>query len=140
MALQVSRVDVWVASIKDRPGGLAEKLSAVSAAGANLEFVIARRAADKPGTGVVFVTPIKGAAQARAARKVGFAKTKSLHSVRAEGPDKAGMGAKITEALAAKGINLRGLSAAAIGRKFVAHLALDTSADATKAARVLRGL
>jgi len=140
MALEVSRVDVWAASMEDRPGGLAEKLAALSAAGANLEFVIARRAPEKPGTGVVFVTPIKGAAQARAARKVGFEKTKSLHSVRAEGRDKAGMGAAITEALAAKGVNLRGLSAAAIGRKFVAHLALDTSADATKAARVLRGL
>ena len=54
--------------------------------------------------------------------------------------DKQGQGAKITQALAAAGISLRGLSAAAIGRKFVAHLALDTSADATKAIRALKKL
>ena len=140
MALKVSRVDVWVASIEDRPGGLAEKLVALAEAGANLEFVIARRAPDKPGTGVVFITPIKGAAQVRTAKKAGFAKSKSLHSIRVEGPDKPGQGAKITQALAAKGINLRGLSAAAIGRKFVAHLALDTAAAAVKAARALKAL
>jgi predicted amino acid-binding ACT domain protein len=138
MALKVSRVDVWAASIVDRPGGLAAKLAALAKAGANLEFVIARRSAEKPGTGVVFVTPIQGAAQLRAAKKAGFSKSRSLHSVRVEGPDKPGMGAKITEALAAACVNLRGLSAAAIGRKFVGHIALDTAAAAAKALRILK--
>jgi hypothetical protein len=140
MALSVARVDVWAASIEDRAGGLAEKLTALAEAGAHLEFVIARRAPDKPGTGVVFLTPLKGAAQVRAAKKAGFEKTKSLHSVRIEGPDKPGLGAKMTQALAEAGINLRGLSAAAIGKRCIAHLALDSSADATKAARILKKL
>ena len=138
MAFTVSRVDVWAATIKDRPGGLDAKLAALAAAGADLEFVIARRA--KPGTGVVFVTPLKGAGQCRAARKAGFEKTKSLHSVRIEGPDKPGQGTKITAALAAAGVNLRGLSAASIGRKFVCHIAVDESKDATKALRLLKKL
>jgi hypothetical protein len=133
-------VDTWAASIEDKPGGLAVKLAALAEAGGNLEFVVARRAPDKPGTGVVFVTPIKGATQIRAARKAGFAKTKSLHTVRVEGPDRKGQGAKMTTALAAAGINLRGLSAAAIGRKFVAYIAVDTAATATKAAGVLKKL
>jgi hypothetical protein len=140
MALTVSRVDVWAATIVDRPGGLAEKLDALAASGANLEFVIARRESSQPGTGVVFVTPIKGAAQAKAAKKAGFGKTTRLHSVRAGGPDKPGQGAKITKALAGAGINLRGLSAAAIGKAFVGHLAFDTAADAAKAMRVLKKL
>ena len=33
MALNISRVDVWAASIDDKPGGLADKLAALSAAG-----------------------------------------------------------------------------------------------------------
>ena len=140
MALNVSRVDTWAASIEDTPGGLAAKLTALADAGANLEFVIARRESAKPGTGVVFVTPIKGAKQARAAKKAGFAKTKSLNAVRVEGPDKAGQGARIAQALAAAGINLRGLSAAAIGRKFVAHIAVDSAAAASKAMRTLKAL
>jgi hypothetical protein len=140
MALKTERVDTWAASIEDKPGGLAAKLKALADAGANLEFVIARRAPDKTGSGVVFVTPLKGAAQARAGREAGFAKTESLHTVRIEGPDKPGEGVRIAQALAEKGLNLRGLSAAAIGNRFVAHVAVDTSADAAKAIRVLRGL
>jgi hypothetical protein len=140
VALNVTRADVWAASIEDRPGGLAGKLAALAEAGAELEFVIARRASEKPGTGVVFLTPLKGAAQIRAAKKAGFEKTKSLHSLRVEGPDQPGLGAKMTQALAQAGINLRGLSAAAIGRRCVVHLALDSPADATKAARLLKRL
>ena len=140
MAVKVTRVDTWAATIKDKPGGLAPKLAALAEAGANLEFVIARRAPNKPGRGVVFITPVKGAAQCRAARKAGFKKSKSMNTVRVEGPDKKGQGAKITAALAEADLNLRGLSAAAIGRKFVSHIALDTAADATQAARILRAL
>ena len=140
MALEVSRVDVWVAGIQDRPGGLEEKLAALSDAGAQIEFLIARRSPEKPGKGVVLVTPLTGAAQLKAAKKAGFRKTRSLHSVRVAGTDKPGLGTKLTGALACKGINLRGLSAAVIGRRFVAHFALDTSADAAKAIRALKRL
>jgi hypothetical protein len=140
VALNVTRADVWAGSIEDRPGGLAAKLAALAEAGAQLEFVIARRAAEKPGTGVVFLTPLTGAAQIRAAKKAGLEKTKRLHSLRVEGPDQPGLGAKMTQALAQAGINLRGLSAAAIGRRCVVHLALDSAADAAKAARLLKRL
>jgi hypothetical protein len=140
MALKTERVDTWAASIKDAPGSLASKLTALASGGVNLEFVIGRRAPDKPGKGVVFVTPISGANQCRAARKEGFEKTKSLYTLRIEGPDKPGQGAKITQALADKGLNVRGLSAAAIGGKFLAHIALDNAADATNAARIIRAL
>lgn len=140
MTLNVARVDVWVAGIADRPGGLVTKLEELAAAGAQLEFVVARRAPDKPGTGVVFLAPVTGAAQVRAAKKAGFAKTNSLHSVRVEGPDKPGLGAKMTRALADAGINLRGLAAAAVNKRCVVYLAVDSAADATKAMRVLKGL
>ena len=138
MALKVSRVDVWVVTMQDKPGGLGKKLAALSDAGVNLEFVIARRTPEKRGRGVVFVTPIKGPAQIRAAKKAGFRKTKTLHSVRIEGPDKPGIGAKITQTLADAEISLRGLSAAAVKKQFIAHLALDKPADATKAMKVLK--
>ena len=138
--MKAERQDVWVASLVGRPGSLAGKLAPLAEAGANLEFVIARRSDKKKGDGVVFVTPIKGRTQIAAARKAGFRKTKSLHSVKVEGPDKPGIGAKITGALAEAGINLRGISAAAIGRKMVCHIAFDTSADAAKAIRTIKKL
>ncbi len=90
MAYAINKVEVWSGEIEDRPGGLAEKLTALSGAGANIEFLVARRAADKPGTGVIFVTPIKGAKQKSVAQTSGLNTTGSLHSVRREGPDRAG--------------------------------------------------
>jgi hypothetical protein len=129
---------VWSGEIEDRPGGLGEKLAALSDSGANLEFLVSRRAPDKPGTGVVFITPIKGAKQKNAAQQSGLATTDSLHSVRIEGPDRAGLGAKMTGALADSGINLRGVSAAALGRRSVTYLAFDSASDADTAIRVLK--
>jgi hypothetical protein len=140
MKLKVTRVNVWAASIADKPGGLANKLEPLRKAGANIEFIIARRAPERPGTGVVFVTPVRGAKQERAAAKADFVKTDTLHSIRVEGKDQRGVGAKITRALASGGINLRGLSAAAIGKRFVAYLALDSAAAASKAVKVLKSL
>jgi hypothetical protein len=138
MAYTVKKVEVWSGEIEDRPGGLGQKLEALSNAGANLEFLVSRRAPDKPGTGVVFVTPIKGAKQKNAAQSAGFGTTESLHSVRVEGPDRAGLGTKMTSALADAGINLRGVSAAALGRRAVTFFAFDSAADADTAIRVLK--
>jgi len=138
MAYSIKKVEVWAGEVADQPGGLADKIDALSSAGANLEFVIARRSPDKPGSGVVFVTPIKGAKQKGAAQSAGLTTTDSLHSVRVDGPDKAGLGAKMAKALADAGINLRGISAAALGRRAVSYFAFDSAADAENAVRVLK--
>jgi hypothetical protein len=140
MALKAQRVDTWVAALEDKPGSLAAKLEALSGAGVNLQFIVARRAPEKPGTGVVFVTPIQGAAACRAAAKAGFKKTSRLHTVQIQGPDKAGEALRIARALAEKGLNLRGVSGAALGKQYVSYLAFDTGAQAAKALRTLRSL
>ena len=70
MKLEISRVKVYAASIRDKPGTLAKKLAAIAEAGANLGFVIARRTPEKRSGGVVFITPLQGAAQHRAAKKL----------------------------------------------------------------------
>jgi hypothetical protein len=137
MSLKTERVQTWAAALEDSPGSLASKLNALTGAGANLEFVIARRAPERAGSGVVFVSPLRGAPQIRVAREVGFEKTAGLHTLRVEGPNKPGHGLNIAEALAASGINLRAFTASAVEKRFVAHVALDTAADAAKAIRVL---
>src|SRR5579862_9412084 len=77
MKLEITRSDVWAAAIEDHPAGLEEKLAALAAAGANLEFVIGRRTPELPGKGVVFVTPLKGPAQLKVAKAAGFKKADS---------------------------------------------------------------
>ena len=72
MDLLVERVDVWAATIQDTPGGLAEVLTTLREGGADLQSIIARRAPEEPGKGVVFVTPLQGDREIRAAAQVGF--------------------------------------------------------------------
>ena len=62
MNLVVEHVDVWAAGLQDKPGELAGVLSALRAAGADLEFVIARRAAETPGKGLI--APVRPVRQA----------------------------------------------------------------------------
>ena len=141
MELIVESVDVWAASIKDEPGSLSSKLKGLAQAGADLDFIIARRAPEKPGTGVVFVTPLQGDKEEAAAADSGFSVTNSLNSVRVEGENKPGFAAEVTEKLAQVGINLRGLSAAVSGgATFILYLALDTAEDAAKAMEILQQL
>jgi predicted amino acid-binding ACT domain protein len=137
MELDVERVDVWAAPIRDEPGSLAALLAGLHKAGADLQFVIARRAPDVPGTGVLFVTPLDGEQQTRAANRLGFNQTQSLHSIRIMGHDRAGIVAELMQALADGGINLRGLSASVIGSQFIAYVSVDSSDDVANAIDVL---
>lgn len=138
MRMDVDRVDVWAANMEDRPGGLAEKLDALAQANIDLEFVNARRAPDQPGQGVVFVMPIKGPRQIRAARKAGFEKTKSLHGIRIATGNKPGFSSELAQSIADAGINLRAFSGASISNRAIFYLAFDTDADVNKALRIIK--
>lgn len=137
MDLLVEKVNVWAAPIEDQPGGLARILTGLREAGADLDFVIARRCADKSGHGVVFVTPIQSDQEIQAASDLGFNVTSSVHSLRVEGDNAPGVGEVITYKLAQAGLNLRGLSAAVIGTRFIMYIGFDSEADAEKGAGAL---
>ena len=138
MALKVSKVELWSATIDDRAGGAADKIEPLAKAGANFEFVFARRTPEQPGKGIVFVTPVKGAKVTQAAQVAGFGKSIGTHSVRIEGTDKPGVTAKAMRALANAEISFRALSATAIGKRFVSFVVLDSAEDAARAASLLR--
>ena len=131
MGYKIAKAEVWAGDILNRPGTLARVLEALSNAGASLEFVIARKASDT--TSRVFVAPIKGAKQKLAAADLGLSPASGMHAVRIEGPDRAGLGAEITREVAARGVNLRGASAAAVGKQSLAYLAVSTPEDLTTA-------
>jgi hypothetical protein len=138
MALKVSKCEIWAVTIDDRPGGAAQKLDTLSRAGANLEMLLARRTAENPGHGVMFVTPLKGKKAVEAAQQSGMGKPENIYSVRIEGGDKPGLGSRIARALADAGVNFRGMSAIAIGRKFVSFIALDSAEDQARAIGALK--
>jgi predicted amino acid-binding ACT domain protein len=138
MDLLVEHVDVWTATIQDKPGAVAGMLDGLREAGADLQFIIARRAPDSPGKGVLFVTPLQGDREIEAAAQLGFNVTRSVNTVRVTGSDRRGIAAELTQRIAKKGVNLRGFSASAIGSQFVAYFAVDSREDADKVMEVLQ--
>ncbi|HEV8290491.1 MAG TPA: hypothetical protein VGP94_01145 [Tepidisphaeraceae bacterium] len=140
MSLKVTAQIVWAGDIPDQPGALAEKLGALAASGANLEFVIARRRPEEPGKGVVFVSPVQGKAAEEAATSSGLTKAMDVPTLRVEGPDQPGIGQRMLRTIADLGINLRGVSAAAIGGKFVTYIGFYHADEASRAAQALRGM
>ena len=138
MAMKIERIKVWAASIEDKPGALARKLTGLAQAHANLEFVFSRVLGQPAGTGVVCVTPLKGATQLRAAKALGFEHLSRINTVRVETPDAPGVASQLTEKIAAAGLNLRGFSANAHGKTGVIYLAFESGADAATAVRALR--
>lgn len=138
--LLAEREEVWAASIDEKPGVLANALSALADAGADLDFVILRRAPEKPGTGVVFVTPLQGDREVEMACEVGFCVTSRLHSVRVEGPNEPGLVARLCGVVGDAGIGLRGMSAAVLGNRCVVHFGVDSAEDERTVIRLMSEL
>ncbi|MBI1902731.1 MAG: amino acid-binding protein [Planctomycetia bacterium] len=137
MALKVAKLDLWSAEITDQPAGLASKLEGLAAAKVDLSFLFARRQPEKPGSGLVFVGGIKGAKATKAARAAGFAPAASVFGLRVEGPNRPGAAHAALAAVAAGGLNLRGVSASSTGRRYVACLAFDSADDAARGQKLL---
>jgi len=138
MSVKVTKLDVWSGEIQDQPGGLTGVLRQLAGANANLEMVVARRQPDKPGAGIVFLAPVKGRKATESAAMAGLSPATGMAALRVEGTDRPGLGAKMTGAIADAGINMRGLSAAALGSRFVAYVAFDSAEDAAKAATAIK--
>jgi len=138
MSVKVTKLDVWSGEIQDQPGGLTGVLRQLAGANANLEMVVARRQPDKPGAGIVFLAPVKGRKATESAAMAGLSPATGMAALRVEGTDRPGLGAKMTSAIADAGINMRGLSAAALGSRFVAYVAFDSVEDAAKAATAIK--
>jgi hypothetical protein len=138
MAASVSKIDVWTGEMEDRPGTLDAKLQPLAAAGADLTFILARPQPDRPGRSVLFLGPIKGAKQTKAAEAAGLVPAPTLAALHFEGPNKPGSASQVTHALAKAGINLRGLMAATIGTKFMLLIAFNSGLDAEEALKVIK--
>src|SRR5438309_1606399 len=140
MGFKLERVHIWSGEIVDKAGGMSSKLAPLAEAGANLEYIATRRLPERPGAGIIYVAPVTGPAQVRAARLAGLAETHDTVVLRVEGDNEAGLGFRLTQQWATAGINLQGLTMAVLGNKFVGFAAFDTVADANRAAQILADL
>jgi hypothetical protein len=140
MGFKLERLHIWGGEIADQAGGMAGKLAPLAQAGANLEYISTRRQAERPGTGIIYVAPVTGPAQVRAARLAGLAEAHDPVVMRVEGDNEAGLAYRLTQQWALAGINLQGLSMSVLGSKFVGFAAFDSVADANRAAQILADL
>jgi hypothetical protein len=140
MGFKLDRIHVWAGEVEDRAGGVASKLAPLAQAGANLEFIFTRRLPDRPGLGLLYLAPLTGPVQVRAARATGLAETGQPVVLRVEGDNEAGLAHRLTQAWALAGISMEGLTMAVMGGKFVGFAAFDSVADANKAAQILADL
>jgi hypothetical protein len=129
---------VWASELADQPGGLARVLQALAENGASIDCCIARRQPDRPGTGVAFISPVRGAKAESAARNAGASPAMDVATLRVEGDDTPGAGARLCRAIANAGINMRGLSAMVMGGRYVAYFGFDNPDDANRAAEAMR--
>lgn len=140
MGFKLDRVHVWSCEVPDQAGGVAGKLAVLAQAGSNLEFILTRRQPDKPGTGTLYVSPVTGPLQVRAARSAGFHEAQDPIVLRVEGDNQAGLAHRLTQQWAMAEISLQGLTMAVLGGKFVGFAAFDTVSEANRAAQILADL
>jgi glycine cleavage system regulatory protein len=140
MGFKLDRVHVWAGEVADQAGGVASKLALLAQANANLEFILTKRQPDKPGTGILYVAPVTGPLQVRAAKAAGMQETQAPVVLRVEGDNEAGLAHRLTQQWALAGISMQELTMAVIGGKFVGYAAFDTVNDANRAAAILGDL
>lgn len=140
MGFKLDRIHVWSGEVADQAGGVATKLAMLAQAGCNLEYIYTRRQPDRPGTGVLYVAPVTGPMQLRAARSAGLGETDNPVVLRVEGDNQAGLGHRLTQAWALAGLSLQGLMMSVLHNKFVGYACFDTVADSNRAAAILGDL
>ena len=140
MSFKWDRVHVWGCEVADAIGGVSSKLAHLAQAEANLEYIFTKRLLNKPGFGILYVAPVTGPAQTRAAKDAGMQETDSPVLRRIEGDNEAGLAHHLTQKWAIAGISLQGLTMTVIGTKFIGYAAFDTVDDANRAAQILADL
>jgi hypothetical protein len=140
MSFRLDRVHIWSGEVADQAGGVASKLALLAQSGAHLEYIYTRRQQEKPGSGILFVAPVTGPLQVRAARSAGLSETQHPVVIRVEGDDEAGLAHRLTQQWAMAGLTMHALSMAVLGGKFVGYVSFDNVEEANRAAAILGDL
>jgi hypothetical protein len=140
MSFKLDRIHLWSVEVKDQAGGISSILAPLAEAGANLQFILTRRQPQNPGKGILYVAPLTGPSQLRAARAIGLSETHDPIVLRVEGDNQAGLAHRLTKQWAMAGVSLQGLTMSVLGGKFVGFAAFDTVEDANKSAQILADL
>ena len=117
----------------------ADRLEPLAKAGANLEMVFARRTPESPGPGHAVRHPDQGReGDEGARRRPAWASRRASTRCASRAATSRASGAKIARALGDGGVSIRGMSAIAMGKKFVSFIACDSADDQARAIAALK--
>jgi hypothetical protein len=135
--VDIRRVDVWAGEVRDRKGALADMLKRVLDAGADLDFIIARPSPVKPNTGILYLAPLEGELQLKAAKEAGLHPSSHIAALRIECPDRPGVAEEVTWAIADAGINVSGFTGGRMGDRCVMYVRFEDEDDLDRAHDVI---
>ena len=137
MAVRIKQITLWRSEVANRPGALAGALGPIAEAGGNLKVVMGYRIPGAENRAAIEVYPVSGKKVTTAARSVGLSDS-GIPALLVDGDDRTGLGAAIARGVAEAGINMIFLMAQVVGRRYSAILGFESSADAKKAASVIK--
>jgi hypothetical protein len=137
MAVSVKKVVLWRKEVDNRPGALANALSSLARAGADLQVVMAYRYPGEESKAAIELYPVTAKKSVAAAQEAGLTAS-SIPALLIDGDNRPGLGHDISQALADAGINIDFLVGQVVGRKYSAVLGFESDADATKAVGSIR--
>lgn len=138
MPVTVRKIELWNAVVDNQPGALAAVLEPLAAVGADLEIVMGTAIPGAAGKASVGVFPVKGRKVLAAARAAGLAPASSMPALLVTGDNRAGLGGRMSESIAAAGIDIGVAVAQVVGGHFSALFGFASAADANKAAALLK--
>lgn len=137
MAVKVKRITLWRKELENRAGTLAGTLEPLAKAGADLQIVMGYRYPGEGAKAAVELYPIANKKATAAAQGAGLMPS-AIAAVLVEGDNRAGIGNRISQAIAEAGINLDFLVAQVIGRKYAAVIGFENEADADRATALIK--
>jgi len=137
MAVRIKQITLWRSEVANRPGALAGALGPIAEAGGDLKVVMGYRIPGAENRAAIEVYPVSGKKVTAAARSVGLSDS-GIPALLVDGDDRTGLGAAIARGVAEAGINMIFLMAQVVGRRYSAILGFESSADAKKAASVIK--
>ncbi len=140
MSFKLNRVHVWSGEVEDQAGGVMKKLALLAQAGSNLEYIYTRRMSEKAGKGIIYLAPLTGPLQLRAARAADLHEVNDPVVLRVEGDNSAGLGHRLTQQWAEAGLSLHSMMMSTLGNRFVGYVQFDNVTDANRAAAILGDL
>lgn len=137
MAISVKKATLWRKEVSNSPGVLADVLTPLAEAGANLRVVMGYAFPSDPSRAAIEVFPISGKKVTAAATGAGLSAS-SIPCLLVEGDDRPGLGAQMARAVAERGINMSFIMAETVGRKFSAVFGFQSDADAAAATKAIK--